>query len=154
MKLSNLQSRLSLLLRLIVAAVFVFAAVPKISSPVGFAQSIYYYHLAPSIVINSMAIVLPWLELFCAAALLIPSRARRAAYALTAGMLIIFTGAIIISLARGLDISCGCFSANGGGQQIGVLKVAENTGLLVAVIIPWIIDARTSKERGVKSGGG
>ena len=46
----------------------------------------------------------------------------------------IFILAIIISLLRGLDISCGCFGTK-SGSKIGLLKVLENVGLFLLGII-------------------
>jgi len=62
---------LVLALRLILAAVFIYAALQKIGKPLAFADEIRMYRildLGPLLYI--MAIVLPWIELFCGLSLL------------------------------------------------------------------------------------
>ncbi len=60
-----------LLLRLILAAVFIYAAAQKIGKPLAFADEIRMYRIldiGPMLYI--MAIALPWIELFCGLSLL------------------------------------------------------------------------------------
>lgn len=52
-------------LRLVLGAVFVWAAWHKIADPGGFARDIYNYRMLPEETINLMAIIMPWLELVC-----------------------------------------------------------------------------------------
>jgi hypothetical protein len=49
-------------------------------------------------------------------------------------MLVVFIAAIGISIARGLNIDCGCFGT-AGGSQVGFLKLLENSSLLFIGII-------------------
>jgi hypothetical protein len=44
-------------------------------------------------------------------------------------MLVVFILAIIISLGRGLNIECGCFSTS-TGTKVGIIKLVENIILL------------------------
>lgn len=129
---------MSLLIRvlfpLIIATVFIFAAVPKIIDPATFAKAIYQYHLAPAWSISLMAIYLPWIELVCALAFLFVPHWRPASGLLIAGMLFVFTAAVAISLYRGLNISCGCFG-RAADQEVSMLKIAENTLLFVITLI-------------------
>ena len=46
----------------------------------------------------------------------------------------VFIIAILISLARGLNIDCGCFGTV-GGTKVGIQKILENIGLLLTAII-------------------
>lgn len=126
------------------AAVFLYAALPKIVYPADFAKAVYYYHLLPDGLINLTALFLPWLELLCACALLVAPRWRRAAYLLAAGMLAVFTIGIFINVLRGVDINCGCFSVHDtGGEKIGWRKIAENLVLLAASVYGLTADGST-----------
>jgi len=49
-------------------------------------------------------------------------------------MLLVFIIAIGISLARGLNIDCGCFGT-ADGDQLGLIKLLQNIGLLAIGII-------------------
>jgi len=55
-------------------------------------------------------------------------------------MLIVFIIAIAISLARGLNIDCGCFGT-ANGNKLGLIKLLQNIGLLVIGIILIIFNS-------------
>jgi hypothetical protein len=113
---------------ILLAAVFIFAAVQKILHPEAFALAVYRYHLLPDSLVNLCAIYLPWLELWAGLGVL-RLRLRVAAVGILCGLLGVFTLAMAVSLARGLDIECGCFTA-GGGARVAWLSFARNVGLL------------------------
>lgn len=123
--------------RAIIAAVFLFACLPKIAQPHAFAESVYRYQLLPSSAINAAAVFLPWLELTAAVALLALPRLRRGAVLLLALLLVVFTVAISINLHRGVDIACGCFTVGEGKGHIGWWNLARNIGLLALLVLAW-----------------
>jgi uncharacterized membrane protein YphA (DoxX/SURF4 family) len=126
------------ILRIALGAIFIAAAVYKIHDPGDFAKSIFNYHLAPGPTINAAAILLPWLEVFCGLALIISPRLRNGAAWLILAMLVVFTTAIGIAVANGLDITCGCFSPSGSGQHVGLKKILENTLMIAgAMFLVW-----------------
>jgi uncharacterized membrane protein YphA (DoxX/SURF4 family) len=98
------------------AFVFLFACIHKIIDPGSFALDIATYQILPLSLINPMAIVLPWIELVAGALLLVGFRTRAAAL-LISGMMALFTMAIAIALAKGLDMSCGCFASQGATED-------------------------------------
>lgn len=118
--------------------IFVAAALPKIVDPPGFAHMIYNYRLAPPVVLNSLALLLPWLELLCGVALILGIW-RRTAAMLIGAMLVTFILAIGINLARDQAVNCGCFavqSVNKTHQQlIGEMKlvILRDLGMLMMV---------------------
>jgi putative oxidoreductase len=122
-------SYLSLLFRLFLGVLFLYAGFIKIADPLGFAQALYNYHILPGWMINPLAIFLPWVEVMAGASLLagimIPGGAL-----VVSGMLAIFAVAIGISLIRGLDIACGCFSTSAGAEPITWLYVVRDILLL------------------------
>jgi uncharacterized membrane protein YphA (DoxX/SURF4 family) len=89
-------------------AVFVAAALPKLADPPGFAKAIWNYQLFPAWSIHPSALVLPWLELLCGLALCLGLWTRAAA-AWLAALLLAFTLALSINLARNHPVDCGCF---------------------------------------------
>lgn len=96
--------------RLALAAVYLFAAIPKLSDPAAFARDIDNYHAVPVEWAGVLAVVLPPLELAVAAALVVGVHARGAAL-VSAGMLVVFAGAMAQAIARDIDIDCGCFGS-------------------------------------------
>lgn len=130
--------------RLILGAVFIYAGAIKIVDPAGFAKNIFHYQLLPDLWVNISAVFLPWLEVITGVALIFIPRLRRGAAAWIFVMLVVFTTAIVISLARGLDISCGCMSTDPSAAKIGGKKVAENIGLTFLSIWAYLRSSRES----------
>jgi hypothetical protein len=95
--------------RMILAGIFIYASIDKIAHPAAFANDIYNYQILPDALINLTALVLPWLELFLGLCLLAGFYLPGAVLTVN-GLLIAFLAALIFNLARGIDISCGCFS--------------------------------------------
>ena len=122
-----------LAIRTLLGFVFIYAAISKASDPEGFARAITNYKLLPIFLINILAIILPWIEL-CAGILLIFGVLVKENSMILGGLLVVFVVAILISLARGLNIDCGCFGTV-GGTKVGIQKILENTGLLLSAII-------------------
>lgn len=119
----------ALLFRLIVGVVFIYASIYKIAEPELFAKSISYYKAMPIELVNIMAIIMPWLELFTGTMLILGVFSRSNSF-LIAVMLAIFIVAITQALMRGIDISCGCFRSE-GGEKVGL-------GILIRDII-WLL---------------
>lgn len=126
-----------ILSKLVLAAIFLLASVPKIVAPDEFAVAVFHYQLLPDAAINLVAIFLPWVELVAAIAILIP-RTTAAAAAIIFGLLAVFTAAISIDLVRGIDISCGCFTLDANAGPIGWWEVVRDIGFLaVAGFVLW-----------------
>lgn len=94
---------------LLVAAVFLLASIPKILNPAAFASAVYQMDILPSLLVNPVAIYLPWIEFLSACTLVILPPARRAALALLGLFLAVFTFALLANFLRGTAMSCGCF---------------------------------------------
>lgn len=123
--------------RVFIGGYFLFAAIPKLIDPLAFATSISHYHLLPVWGVNAAALVLPWLELLAATALLLGFKTRIAAL-LCGVMLLVFTLAVAIAVVQGLQIDCGCFGEM-GGEEVSWLKVAKNSAMILGCIalIRW-----------------
>jgi len=106
---SRTPSRVFIVLRLFLGAVFIYASYDKILHPQAFAQAVYNYRILPDALVNLTALILPWLELLLglclAAGFWLPG-----ATMISTGLLMIFIGSLAFNRMRGLDISCGCFA--------------------------------------------
>jgi len=111
--------------RLIMAGVFIYASIDKIIHPDLFAQAVYNYQVLPGYLVNLTALILPWLEMTLGTCLLI-NRWMAGASALAAMLMALFVGMILFNLARGLDISCGCFSTAQDEDPITALTLARD----------------------------
>jgi uncharacterized membrane protein YphA (DoxX/SURF4 family) len=124
---------LVLVARLVISGFFIFYGISKIAEPASFANEIGNYNLMPEFVIQLMALVLPWLEVTVGLLILFGIKLKENGI-IAASLLIVFTLAVAIAFASGLDISCGC-SSSGGGQKVGWAKIAENTGLIILSLL-------------------
>ncbi len=104
-----LPDKYAFILRIVVGATFVYAAIDKIVHPDQFAKIIYYYKMMPGDLINLLALLLPWIELI-SGILLIVGFWEKASAVIIAGLLVVFLIALTNAFLKGIDISCGCFS--------------------------------------------
>jgi uncharacterized membrane protein YphA (DoxX/SURF4 family) len=124
---------LLLTFRLVLGFIFILAAISKVTDPLGFSQSIYNYKLMPDFTINFLAIAFPWIELVTGIFIVFGIAVKENS-AILSGLLMIFILAIAVSLARGLDIDCGCFGTV-DGAKVGIKKILENVGLFILGLI-------------------
>ena len=101
---------LSLVFRLYIAGIFVYAGMYKISYTAEFAETIAGYQMVPYWGVNFLAAILPWIELICGILLAAGVRARAAACVLGA-LMAVFTVGIAWNLILDSPIGCGCFSS-------------------------------------------
>ena len=125
---------LVLVLRLFLAVVFIYAGVGKILNPAAFAEDIDNYSMLPYLLVTIMAAIMPWVEVLCGL-LLIFGKWIKGATLLLIAMNFVFIIAIGSALARGLDISCGCFAMSDDGIKVGYKRLLEDVVFLVAAVI-------------------
>jgi len=119
--------------RFAVGIVFIAAALAKIGDPAAFATQVHHFRLAPVAFENAIAVLLPWIELLTGLALVLGVRARSGAW-LAAGLMAVFTFAVVSAMARHLDFECGCFGT-ADATRVGVIKLLENLALTAVALI-------------------
>lgn len=124
---------LTLASRLIVATIFIYASVYKIIDPGAFARSIWYYHMVPGVLINMMALVLPWLELLVGLALVIGLYYRGAVLWVNL-MTVLFIIALSVTIVMGIDIDCGCFKAAKSATEPAWNSLLFDLGLVLLTL--------------------
>lgn len=132
----------SVVIRVFLGAYFIYAGYNKVVDPAAFLKAIRLYGVFPedpAIFINATAIILPWLEIVCGAALVL-GLFRRGAGLLIALMLCVFTPVILLQALAvmgeegisffAVEFDCGC----GTGDDIIWIKLCKNTGLFVLAL--------------------
>ena len=143
---------ITLILRLVLAGVFLYAGVTKIwdfrhgqSATPDFTVAIQHFEILPNPDLAVLlAVYLPWLEVTAAVTLFIKRLALGAATAITA-MTAVFLGAIISAQARGLDISCGCFGKDEVSTNYPSLLLRDGL-LLAAALVLVVWEARRGRR--------
>ncbi len=146
----------TLISRIVVGSVFLLAGVSKALDMHAFAAEISAYRLVPTPLVQPLAMALPLLEILIGVYLLLGLLQRWMAIA-AAGLLVIFIGAMISALARGLTLDCGCF-----GNALGLAALRETVSpasiardvlwLLLSIhliLVPgiWSLDALRHRSR-------
>ena len=122
---------LILVLRILLAAVFLYAAYSKLrQSWLLFAMAIDAYGLLPQWAVMTLARVLPWCELVLGILLLTGFWLRQAAIAASA-LLVVFFAVMLRSYAKGLQINCACF---GLGEAISLKTLVRDGALLLSSV--------------------
>ena len=150
---------------------FLYAGAQKYLAPYEFAEAILAYQLLPEALVGLAAAFLPWLELAVggilvfgyltatccrlAAGLRLSSSdgqtmgmLRRSALLLIMLQLLLFMAVLLITMARGLKIDCGCglfFE-----RPVGWAAVLEDVLLFGATAWVYWREGLTSQEKGVK----
>jgi hypothetical protein len=120
----------SWLLRITVGALFVVAGALKLRDPAAFALEVVNYRLLSSLA-PVIAVVLPPMEVVLGAALITAPVAWRRAAALALLVLLgVFTVAVTLAVARGINVDCGCFGPGAG--RVTWLTVLRDLALLAA----------------------
>ncbi len=132
------------LARLIVAGVFVAAAVPKIEDPDLFAIDIASYEFFPYWSWNLIAVVVPAMELVGAASIV--SGWKRRAGAIMLGLLDLgFIFLLVSVIVRGIEVGCGCFGHGAqGADTVGWWDVWRDVALMAGIVVAGM---RTPAER-------
>jgi putative oxidoreductase len=124
-----------IIIRVIIGAVFIYASVGKLFHPAEFAKAILRYELLPLGLVNIQAIVMPWIE-FTIGILLIIGIFKKGTSMLATISLVLFLFALISAYARGLDISCGCFSLEETSSKSDILsRIIQDFFMLIGTVI-------------------
>jgi len=138
-------------------ASFVIAGVllsgyPKVLYPADFAVSVYRFQILPGFLVNITAIYLPWLEMVCAACLLLVPRYRIASLWIALFLLVGFSALIGLNLWRGSVFGCGCFGRGAADQPLSWLSLLRNAGLIGLVILALLSRSRGYVESRQEAG--
>ncbi|MCC6341205.1 MAG: DoxX family membrane protein [Bryobacterales bacterium] len=138
-------ARIRLALRLVLGAVFLYAAWSKLRQPwLVFALSVDSYRILPAWMVFAVARTLPWLELLLGLLLLAGRYLRYAAPACTL-LLLVFHAAMVRAYLSGLGIDCGCF---GVGEAVSPATLVRDGALLAGAAALWFLVYRRERHEG------
>lgn len=100
---------ISLVIRLLLGLLFVYAAYDKIIYPYSFYRNLVEYEIVPKALEPLFSILIPWAELIAGTCLFLGLFYRSSGLILLA-LLIGFEFGIVVNLIRGKDMECGCFN--------------------------------------------
>jgi hypothetical protein len=122
--------------RLTIALIFALAAFHAMREWTVFGGIVEQYRIAPRRLALIAARILPPLELVAAAALVLPITSGAGAV-LGLCLMVLFTVAITVNLARGrVSIDCGCGGAS--GQKLSTGLVLRNLVVTFGLVVAWV----------------
>ncbi|HYH09620.1 MAG TPA: MauE/DoxX family redox-associated membrane protein [Thermoanaerobaculia bacterium] len=133
---------LTVRVQIALGAIFVAAAIPKITDPPSFAHMIYNYRILPAGLVNISALAMPWVELIAGLALILGVWTRPARW-LIGAMLVVFIVAIGFNLLRDNAIDCGCFDVAAAGKTHEErirdmwIVIVRDIGMLLMIAQLW-----------------
>jgi len=136
---------LVLFLRLGLGLMFLCSSLPKLQQPYDFLSSVYGYELVGPKLGLAVAVVLPWLE-FLLGMCLIARIFLDGALLLTGLLAVVFTFVQAYAIARGLDVTCGCF-ASWSGEPVGSASLTRAILVLFAATVAYACRVLSSSHR-------
>ena len=129
---------LLLCFRMFLGILLLYTSFDKIKDPVSFSKAIRLYDIPLLFSLsNVMALVMPWLEFFVGACLIM-GIFLDGALSLTFGLMGLFFVAVLQAVLRGNDGSCGCGTP--GEDLLSWTKVLENMLFLIMAFVVWRSD--------------
>ena len=141
----NVRRGILLVLRIVLGAVFVYAAWVKLFGPhlwplhlepwELFALAISSYDILPLKMVELVARTLPWIELLVGL-MLLAGRGLRISSTVISLLLLVFFSLMVKAFAQGKEISCGCF---GPGEMISAWTLLRDGSMLAgALVLTWM----------------
>lgn len=130
-------------LEVVLGGIFLYAGLQKYLHTYQFAEAVLAYRLLPASLVGAVAAALPWVEI-AAGLFLITGLKRRSCLILLGGLVGGFMVVILITMARGLKIDCGCGLFLSRQVGWGVL-LEDGLLLLWAVGLYWCESKRITK---------
>jgi uncharacterized membrane protein YphA (DoxX/SURF4 family) len=138
------------LCRLALAGIFIYSGYVKLQEPLQFAVAIAGYKLVPDNLIFPLATYLPWLEVLLGLGILVGWKIRYFSLG-AAGLLLFFIVILAITLGRGIEANCGCFSLD---ERISPKTIARDSLILIPalfLIIEPMLRKRWQKSEQIAS---
>jgi putative oxidoreductase len=130
--------------RVVLGALFLWAAATKLPDLSAFAQDLANYRLLPGVLVPWAATAVVGIEIVAGLALVTGFAARPAAV-IAAGLLGAFIVFLAQALLRGIDLRCGCF---GGDEPASWWTVARDGAMLAAaLLLAWKPEARGARAK-------
>lgn len=119
-----------IVLRIVLGGIFIYASIDKIINPEQFIHALANYRILPRGLENFFALLLPWVEVTIGVFLVL-GMYEWIALTLYNILMLVFMAVIALSLIRGLNISCGCFTTDPNAAKITWLTMMRDSLILV-----------------------
>ncbi len=135
---------LTVIIRVILGAMFLYSGFFKVKDPAGFGDVILQYDILPSLLVPYAALLISYLELICGALLIIGYRIKSSSLILIT-LVSLFTLILFITVLRGKNFDCGCFEMErfGISEEVGYPLIVRDL-----IIIGFLLLVYRAKKQG------
>jgi len=136
---------MELVVRWVLAGIFVYSGSVKLADPWRFAEIISGFGLLPDALVDPFALLLPVIELVAGIGLFC---SLPGSLLIITSMLVMFIGVLLYGIHLGLDIDCGCFGPEDPEQAYKGLRasLARDTVMMAAVLFIYWSRGRTRRR--------
>ncbi len=127
------------IVRLALAALFIYGGVTKLIDPKAFAATISAYDLVPEAFLPVVAIGLPFIETIAGIALVFD---RPWGLHLITLLLALFVFVLGYGILGDLNVDCGCFGAEDLNKQAGLREAFYRDLVLIGIVTPYLYLSR------------
>jgi uncharacterized membrane protein YphA (DoxX/SURF4 family) len=128
---------LSWALRIVLAAIFLYAGVFKATASEQFLVALVPFTFLPATLLLPVSLLLPVIEILAGLLLLLP-RTHRLGAALALALLLIFIGVLGWALSQGIIVSCSCFGEDDEPSAWKMI-IAILRDLVLAAMALWLL---------------
>lgn len=132
--------------RMALAAVFIYGGVIKLFHPKTFAMTIAYYNIVPEMFLPAVAIGLPLIETIAGIALLFD---RTWGLHIITGLLVMFVLVLGYGILTDLNVDCGCFGAEELDKRAGLQMAFYRDLVLIGLVVPYLYVYRWIRKKTV-----
>jgi uncharacterized membrane protein YphA (DoxX/SURF4 family) len=131
------------IVRVALAALFIYAGIVKLLDPGAFAATISTYDLVPEALLPVLAVGLPLIETISGLAMLAD---RPWGLHLITGLLVLFVFVLGYGILGDLDVDCGCFRAVELNKRAALRTAFYRDLVLIGVVAPYLYLSRRVRE--------
>lgn len=132
------------IIRIGLAALFIYGGVIKLFHPKVFAATISTYNIVPEMFLPVVAIGLPLIETIAGVALLFD---RIYGLHLITGLLALFVFVLGYGILGNLNVDCGCFGAEELDKQAGLRVAFYRDLILIGLVVPYLYIYRWFRKK-------
>lgn len=131
------------IVRMALAALFIYAGVIKLFDPKAFAATISAYELLPEALLPPLAVGLPLIETVAGLALVLD---RPWGLHLITALLALFIFVLGYGILGDLNVDCGCFGVEELDKRAGLREAFYRDLILIGLVAPYLYLSRRVRE--------
>jgi len=131
------------MVRIGLAALFIYGGIIKLIDPRAFARTISGYDLVPEMFLPAVAVGLPIMEITAGIGLLVDIRGSLTAIASLLGLFVLVLGC---GITLDINVDCGCFGADDLDKRASLTRAFWRDVVLAGIVLPYLYASRRMRS--------